>query len=68
MTSREAHPQTNRREQPLPEPQVAEGLVEVALRRYTSDNTSVMVVDFRGAEYWEAAGSKKKGFFSFLSG
>lgn len=44
--------------------QVAESLVKIALKRHTTDNTSVVVVDLKGADYWKAAG-KKGGGFSF---
>lgn len=41
--------------------QVAEGLVGCALKRYSSDNISVIVLDFKGAAYWKPSGSSSKG-------
>lgn len=34
--------------------QVAEGLVATALQRKSTDNVSVVVVDFKGEEHWQA--------------
>ncbi len=41
--------------------QVAESLITTALRRHTTDNTSVVVVDLKGEAYWREQGSKKGG-------
>lgn len=35
--------------------------MDTALKRYTSDNTSIIVVDLKGPEYWAAKGAKKAG-------
>jgi len=46
--------------------QIAESLIQVALKRYTSDNTSTVVVDLKGPEYWaEQAAKQKKGISLF---
>ncbi|KAF5841103.1 phosphatase 2C-like domain-containing protein [Dunaliella salina] len=47
--------------------EVAESLVEVALKRYSSDNISTLVVDFKDPEYWAGQNKKPRGFWSFLS-
>nr|AUI41107.1 TAP38 [Haematococcus lacustris] len=41
--------------------QVAESLVDLALKRHTSDNTSVVVIDLQGPAYWAAKGGKSAG-------
>ncbi|GFH08920.1 putative thylakoid-associated phosphatase 38 [Haematococcus lacustris] len=40
---------------------VAESLVDLALKRHTSDNTSVVVIDLQGPAYWAAKGGKSAG-------
>lgn len=48
--------------------QVADSLAALALRRHTSDNVGVAVVDLKGAQHWAAAKSKSKGLFGGLFG
>jgi len=48
--------------------QVAESLVDIALKRYTSDNTSTFVVDLKQPGYWDEQHSKPKNMWSTLFG
>ncbi len=48
--------------------QVSEALVNMAMKRYTTDNTSVVVIDLKGQDYWHAMASKPRGPGAFLSG
>lgn len=44
---------------------VADALVEIAIRRYTTDNVAVIVADLKGAEAWKARPkSTRKGLLS----
>ncbi len=40
--------------------QVAKGLVAVALKRHSTDNISVVVIDFKSIDYWNQKGSGDK--------
>lgn len=40
---------------------VADALVDISLRRYTTDNVAVIVADLRGQEAWQAKPTKGKG-------
>lgn len=46
--------------------QVAESLVQIALKRHTTDNTSVVVVDLKGADYWGKPKGQSGGLFGWL--
>lgn len=49
--------------------QVADALVEIALKRYTTDNVAVIVADMKGKDSWTAKPSRKgKGLLSGLFG
>lgn len=51
----------------VPYAQVAESLVQIALKRHTTDNTSVVVVDLKGTDYWgKAKGQQTGGLFGWL--
>jgi serine/threonine protein phosphatase PrpC len=41
--------------------QVAEALVDIALKRYTTDNVGVVVADLKGPEGWQKKTVKGKG-------
>lgn len=41
--------------------EIAQRLAQVAIKRYTADNTAVVVVDLMGEEGWAAGGVKKAG-------
>lgn len=46
---------------------VADGLVEIAIKRYTTDNVAVIVADLKGKEAWTARPkSNRKGLLSSL--
>lgn len=49
---------------------VAELLVDIALKRYTTDNVAVVVADLRGKDAWAAKPAKpaRKGLLSSLFG
>jgi len=42
--------------------EVADSLVRAALKRKSTDNVTVTVIDFKGAEYWAAAGAPPKSW------
>lgn len=44
---------------------VADALVEIAIKRYTTDNVAVIVADMKGADAWKARPkSNRKGLLS----
>lgn len=48
---------------------VADALVEIAIKRYTTDNVAVIVADLKGADAWKARPkSNRKGLLSGLFG
>lgn len=50
-------------------PEVAASLANLALKRHTSDNVGVVVLDLKGPEYWQSVKpAKRKGMFGGLFG
>lgn len=41
--------------------QVADAIVDIALKRYTTDNVAVVVADLKGSDGWQKKTQKGKG-------
>ena len=46
--------------------EIAQKIASLAIKRYTADNTAVVVIDLLGEEGWAASGGAKKGGKGFL--